>query len=133
MLTSLDELKYEGGYPKAETIQKLYNQLDLQRAARAYLDFMSAMSMQAVLDAHPLGFGVSETGGLGVYVEPGEGKWARERDCLADRWPRHKNTFLAMHRIVSCGERKIPSPFRPLGPACLPPGAASRAVSRWRT
>lgn len=74
MLTSLDELKFEGGYPTAETIQKLYDQLDLQRAAQAYLDFMPAMSMQAVLDAHPRDFGVSETGGVGVYVEPGEGK-----------------------------------------------------------
>lgn len=65
-ITSLDELKYEGGYPTAETIQKLYNQLDLQRAAQAYLDFMPAKSMQAVLDAHPRHFGVSETGGTGV-------------------------------------------------------------------
>jgi hypothetical protein len=74
MISSLDELKYERGYPTPETLQKLYDQLDLQRAAQAYLDFMPAMSMQAVLDAHPRGFGVSETGGLGVYVEPGEGK-----------------------------------------------------------
>jgi len=43
MITSLDELKYEGGYPTAETIEKLYGQLDLQRAAQAYLDFMPAM------------------------------------------------------------------------------------------
>jgi hypothetical protein len=70
----LDELKYEGGYPTAETIQKLYNQLDLQRAAQAYLDFIPAMSMQAVLDAHSCEYGVSETGGMIVYVEPGEGK-----------------------------------------------------------
>ena len=35
---------------------------------------MPAMSMQAVLDAHPRDFGVSETGGMIVYVEPGEGK-----------------------------------------------------------
>ena len=74
MITSLDELKYEGGYPTVETLQRLYDQLDLQRAVQAYLDFMPAMSMQAVLDAHPRDFGVSETGGLGVYVQPGEGK-----------------------------------------------------------
>jgi hypothetical protein len=52
MINSLDELKYEGGYPTVETIQKLDDQLDVQRAAQAYLDFMPAMSMQAVLDAH---------------------------------------------------------------------------------
>ena len=30
--------------------------------------------MQAVLDAHPRDYGISETGGILVYVEPGEGK-----------------------------------------------------------
>ena len=74
MISNLDDLKYEGGYPTVETIQELYDQLDLQRAAQAYLDFMPAMSMQAFLDAHPRDYGVSETGGMMVYVEPGEGK-----------------------------------------------------------
>ena len=41
---------------------------------QAYLEFMPAMSMQALLDAHPRDYGVSETGGMIVYVEPGEGK-----------------------------------------------------------
>jgi hypothetical protein len=35
---------------------------------------MTGMSMQALLDAHPRNYGVSETGGMLVYVEPGEGK-----------------------------------------------------------
>lgn len=47
MISNLDELKFEGGYPTAETIEKLYDQLDLQRAAQAYPDFIPAMSMQA--------------------------------------------------------------------------------------
>lgn len=74
MIGNLDELRYEGGYPTAETVQKLYDQLDLQRAAQAYLDFIPTMSTQALLDAHPRDYGVSETGGMIVYVEPGEGK-----------------------------------------------------------
>ena len=74
MISSLDDLKYEGGYPTVETIQKLYDQLDVQRAAQAYLDFLPAMSMQAVLVAHQHDYGVSETGGTIVYVDPGEGK-----------------------------------------------------------
>jgi hypothetical protein len=74
VISNLDDLKYVGGYPTAETIRELYDQLDMQRAAQAYLDFMPAMSMQAVLDAHPRDYGVSETGGMIVYVEPGEGK-----------------------------------------------------------
>jgi hypothetical protein len=74
VISNLDDLKYVGGYPTPETIRELYDQLDMQRAAQAYLDFMPAMSMQAVLDAHPRDYGVSETGGMIVYVEPGEGK-----------------------------------------------------------
>jgi hypothetical protein len=45
MITGLEELKFEGGYPTAETIQKLYDQLGLQRAAQTYLDFMPAASV----------------------------------------------------------------------------------------
>lgn len=74
MICDLDELEFEGGYPTAETTQKLYDQLDLQRAAQAYLDFMPAMSMQALPDMHPRDYGVSETGGMIVYTEPGEGR-----------------------------------------------------------
>ena len=74
MIGNLDELRYEGGYPTAESIAKLYDQLDLQRAAQAYLDFIPAMSMQALLDMHPRDHGVSETGGVIVYTEPGEGR-----------------------------------------------------------
>lgn len=74
MICDLDELRFEGGYPTVESTRKLYDQLDLQQAAQAYLDFMPAMSMQALLDAHPRDYGVSETGGMIVYVEPGEGK-----------------------------------------------------------
>jgi hypothetical protein len=70
----LDELKYEGGYPTEETVQKLYDQLDLQRAAQAYLDFIPAASVQALLDYHSRYFGVSETGGIIVAAEPGNGR-----------------------------------------------------------
>jgi hypothetical protein len=72
MMTSLDELKYEGGYPTAETIQKLYDQLAVQRASQAYLDFMPAMSMQAVLDAHQRDYGVS-----GDVIEDSEAEMRR--------------------------------------------------------
>jgi hypothetical protein len=33
MISNLEDLRYEGGYPTVETIQKLYDQLDVQRAA----------------------------------------------------------------------------------------------------
>ncbi|NLI83445.1 MAG: hypothetical protein GX443_17440 [Deltaproteobacteria bacterium] len=74
MIGNLDDLRFEGGYPSAETVQKLYGRLDLQRAVQAFLDFMPAMSMQALLGMHPRGWGDSETGGMVVHVESGEGK-----------------------------------------------------------
>lgn len=70
----LNQLTFHGGYPSSETIQKVYEQLDLQRAAQAYLHFIPAMSMQSVINAHPHDYGVSEAGGMVVYTEPGEGK-----------------------------------------------------------
>jgi len=54
MINNLAELKFLGGYPTGETLQKLYDQLDLQRATQAYLDFMPAMSMQALVVNVPL-------------------------------------------------------------------------------
>jgi hypothetical protein len=52
MICNLDDLKFEGGYPTAETTEKLYDQLDM----------------------HPRDYGVSEIGGMIVYTEPGEGR-----------------------------------------------------------
>jgi hypothetical protein len=64
MINNLAESKYVGGYPTGETIQKLYDQLDLRRATQHYLEFMPAMSMQAKLDANLHDYGVSEAGGM---------------------------------------------------------------------
>jgi hypothetical protein len=72
--TSIGELVYEGGYPTQQTIQKLYDQLDLQRAAQAYLEFMPAMSMQAFFEIFDRDYGLSDPGHILVYTEPGAGK-----------------------------------------------------------
>lgn len=74
LLTDLSGLSFEGGYPTGDTVRALYDQLDLQRTASAYLEFIPAMSMQAVLDMHARDFRVSEAGGIIVYTEPGEGR-----------------------------------------------------------
>jgi hypothetical protein len=73
-IVDLEGLSFEGGYPTMETVARLYDQLDLQRAAQAYLEFMPAMSMQAVLDMHARDYRVSEAGGVIVYTEPGVGR-----------------------------------------------------------
>ena len=38
-----------GGYPTKETAQKVYDELDLQRATQAYLDFYPAFSLYGML------------------------------------------------------------------------------------
>jgi len=48
MIAGVDELEHEGGYPAVQTLQKLYDQLDLQRAAQAYLDFIPAKDIWSV-------------------------------------------------------------------------------------
>jgi hypothetical protein len=64
MINNLAESKYKGGYPTGETIQKLYDQLDLQLATQHYLEFMPALLVQAKLDANLHDYGVSEAGGM---------------------------------------------------------------------
>jgi hypothetical protein len=35
--TRIGELKYEGGFPTKETVEKLYDEIDFQRASQAYM------------------------------------------------------------------------------------------------
>jgi hypothetical protein len=63
--TSIGELAYVGGFPTDDTIRLAYDQLDLQRATQAYLDFMPLMSQQALFDAH--GLVMRENRDVGVF------------------------------------------------------------------
>ena len=38
--TRIGELEFVGGYPTQATIDKAFDQLDVQRATQAYLEFM---------------------------------------------------------------------------------------------
>ena len=58
-----------GGYPTEETTQKLFDALDFQRACKAYLDFMPAMSMLAILDGNERDLGLKECSDLGVWAD----------------------------------------------------------------
>ncbi|MGB5702003.1 MAG: DUF1254 domain-containing protein, partial [Polyangiales bacterium] len=49
--TSIGELEYEAGYPTQETVEKLYNELDFQRAVQAYLWALPMASYGAMADA----------------------------------------------------------------------------------
>ena len=46
--TRFGKLEYPGGYPTKETVQKVYDELDLQRATQLYLDMYPALSMRGM-------------------------------------------------------------------------------------
>jgi len=70
----IGKLEFDGGYPTQATIDKAFDQLDVQRATQAYLEFMPMMSLNAILDSYTKYYNITKTGDMGVYVEPGIGK-----------------------------------------------------------
>ena len=46
--TRFGKLEYPNGYPTEETVQKVYDELDLQRATQLYLDMYPALSMKGM-------------------------------------------------------------------------------------
>jgi hypothetical protein len=71
--TRIGELEFVGGYPTQETIHKAYDQLDVQRATQAYLEFMPLASVQSIFESHIRDYGTAAED-VGVYVEMGAGK-----------------------------------------------------------
>ena len=50
--TNFGTLEFTGGaYPTPETVQKVYDELDLQRATQLYLDLFPALSVYGILKA----------------------------------------------------------------------------------
>ena len=50
--SKVGKLEFEAGYPTAETVQTLYDELDFQRAVQAYLWALPMASYGAMADAH---------------------------------------------------------------------------------
>jgi hypothetical protein len=70
--TSFGTLKFEmEAYPTEETVQKLYDELDLQRATQAYLDFYPALSVYAGVKGQIRDFGFKNSSDIGVAPGPG--------------------------------------------------------------
>ena len=67
-------LEFIGGYPTESTVQKAFDQLDMQRVSQAYLEFMSAMSVQSIFESQIRDYGMDNPGDVGVYIYPGKGK-----------------------------------------------------------
>lgn len=69
-----DQFEYIGGYPTEATIQKAYDELDVQRATQAYLHFMPMASQNSIFESTVKDYGLTAPGDVGIYTEPGEGK-----------------------------------------------------------
>ena len=70
----IGELEFVGGYPTQVTINKAFDQLDVQRATQAYIDFMSLASQNSLFESFIHDYGMTKAGDIGVYTQPGEGK-----------------------------------------------------------
>jgi hypothetical protein len=58
-------------YPTEETAQRIYDELDLQRATQAYLDFYPAMSLYASIKGQIRDFGFKSASDIEVMPGPG--------------------------------------------------------------
>lgn len=72
--SSTDEYEFVGGYPTQATIDKAFDQLDIQRATQVYLEFMSLASQNALFEGMIHDYGLTQAGDVAIYTEPGEGK-----------------------------------------------------------
>jgi len=73
--TSLGELKFlRGGFPTEESAQKIYDEMDLQRATQAYMDFYPALSLYAIVSSQVRDFGFKTSSDFGVigFMKPSE-------------------------------------------------------------
>ena len=68
--TNFGTLEFTGSaYPTPETVQKVYDELDLQRANQLYLDFFPALSVHGILKAQVRDFGHRSSSDICVTPE----------------------------------------------------------------
>jgi len=70
--TSFGALEFElEAFPTEETARKLYDELDLQRATQAYMDFNPALSVYGIVKSHIRDFGFTTSSDIVVAAGPG--------------------------------------------------------------
>jgi hypothetical protein len=70
--TNMGMLKFElAAFPAEETVRKLYDEMDLQRATQAYMDFYPALSVYGVVKGQIRDFGFKTSSDVGVMPGPG--------------------------------------------------------------
>lgn len=70
IVTSFGMLEFEGcAFPTKETVQQIYDELDLQRATQAYMDFYPALSLHTILKSQIRDFGFKTGSDIGVFAD----------------------------------------------------------------
>ena len=70
--TSFGTLNFElDAFPTEETAQNLYDEMDLQRATQAYMDFNPALSVYAIVKGQIRDFRFKTSSDIGVHPSPG--------------------------------------------------------------
>ena len=68
--TNFGTLEFVGGsFPTAESAEKIYDELDLQRATQAYMDFYPALSVYGIVKAQIRDFGFKTSSDIGVFAD----------------------------------------------------------------
>ena len=70
--TSFGTLEFElEAFPTEESVQKIYDEMDLQRATQAYMDFNPALSVYGIIKGQIRDFGFKSASDIGVHPSPG--------------------------------------------------------------
>ena len=70
METNFGTLEFEGGtFPTKASAQKIFDELDLQRATQAYMDFFPALSLYGIVKSQIRDFGFKTSSDVGVMAD----------------------------------------------------------------
>ena len=68
--TNFGALEFSGGaFPTQASVQKIYDEMDLQRATQAYMDFYPALSLYAIVKSQVRDFGLKSASVAGVEAD----------------------------------------------------------------
>ena len=74
--TEFGTLKFEGGaFPTEKSTAEIYDEMDLQRATQAYMDFLPALSLYSIIKSQIRDFGFKTASDVGVmadFMKPSE-------------------------------------------------------------
>jgi hypothetical protein len=70
--TSFGTLSFDlEAFPTEASVRKIYDEMDLQRATQAYMDFMPALSVYGIVKGQIRDFGFKSASDVGVHPSPG--------------------------------------------------------------